>query len=274
MQICGTPCAMKAQAKNPQLNVLIELTKKLAADYRRSLGEIARLQVNPAQAHTYMADFISRQHEFATAYFAKGKYPVYFDDADTTQREKDATPLPADEKFWLMKTIGGEANFRHGREPLCFHVAFIDNGKAMCGIVYEPLTDTLYQAEYNAGASATGIGRMRAGGRTELTDTMALLPQKSEDVVESNILAPLANAGAHTRKNGNNMLDIVHVAAGKADICLLTRLTPLETLLGTLFLTESGTSFSTWQGKPFNIATQRLLAANSKLHGKVLKQLR
>ena len=115
---------------------------------------------------------------------------------------------------------------------------------------------------------------VRCGNRIELDDTLAMVPWKTVDVVEMGLLKALDDANIHTRKSGNTMADILDVASGKADMAIATRVTRLEALLTNLIMAESAGFASDMKGKALGPASTTLIAANPKLHSKVVALLK
>jgi fructose-1,6-bisphosphatase/inositol monophosphatase family enzyme len=66
------------------------------------------------------------------------------------------------------------------------------------------------------------------------------------------------------------LFDVIEVAAGRADVAIATRLTPLEALLAKLFMAESAGMVTDFGGAPLGVLSSGLVASNLKLHAAYL----
>lgn len=256
--------AFKGSA-SPKLTVFRMLSGKLAATARRYFGEIARAQPSPTSALTLRDDMERSLLQIIQADLARSNLPVV----------TSADPVPTG-PYWLIEPLGGRRNALHARLPVSCAYAFVEgNGDCNVGGVYFPLEDVMVVAEAGAGSSGSNDtkGRFRTAGRIELTDGMLLLPWSTADVLSLKLLEKAESMSMHTRKTGHALFDVIDVAAGRADAVVATRLTRIEALLARLILGESNAAVSDLKGQPITAQSTSLVAANVKLHGKLLKLL-
>jgi myo-inositol-1(or 4)-monophosphatase len=176
----------------------------------------------------------------------------------------EITPAPLPEACWLIEPICGKRNFLHGRQPAGMALACIENGEVVAGGVYWPQDDLLVYAL--PGLGVMGPERLRVAGRADTRDSLLMLPFKTIDVIDLKLLEKGEPLGLHTRKSGTTLFDVIEVAAGRADVAIATRLTPLEALLARLFMAESAGMVTDFAGAPLGVASANLVASNLKLH--------
>lgn len=250
-------------AANPKRTVLLKVFGKVSGIFRRHMGELSRTRGSASAASAELAKATANIESVLREHLAATGLPVI-----TTGQ-----PAPTG-AHWLVEPLTGQRNALYAREPVSTLVAYIEkDGTCPLGAIMMPMEDVCMLVETGLGASAEGFGRLRCASRLELEDTLALVPWKTTDVVEMDLLKTLDKQGIHTRKTGNTMADVMDVASGKADIAIATRVTKIEALLANLILAESAGFASDVKGKPLGPDSTTLVAANPKLHGKVVKLL-
>jgi len=254
-----------ATATSAKRSHLLKVYGKVSGAFRRHMGELSRVRVNSVAAESQVAkatadiDRVLRENLGATG------LPV----VDT------AAPVPAG-AHWLITPFTSPRNAIYAREEaVCTLVAFIDkDGTCPIGAIMMPMQDICLLAEAGVGAVGEGLGRVRCANRMELDDALCMLPWKTADVVELDLLRKLDSQNIHTRKSGNTMVDVLDVASGRADFAIATRVNRLEALLSNLILAESAGFASDLKGKPLGPDSTTLVIANPKLHSKVIGLLK
>ncbi|MBI1308962.1 MAG: hypothetical protein GC129_03750 [Proteobacteria bacterium] len=251
----------KSVAPSPKANLLRGIYGKLAPKAKRLLGEMARVRGNATTAEREFDKAETAIAALLNELLERTGLPVV--------REGDAAPAG---EHWLVSGLVSRRNVLYARDPVSVSVAYVaKDGTCPVGAVFLPLQDVCILAEEGLGVSGEGLGRLRVGQRGELKDTLALLPWKTADALEP--MRKLDDHTVHTRKTGSTLADVVEVAMARADMAVATRLTRLEALLANLIMAESGGFASDIAGKPLGPQSTTLVAANPKLHAKVVDLL-
>ena len=66
-------------------------------------------------------------------------------------------------------------NFVHSNPLVCTSVGLAINRKLVAGVVYNPITDTLYSAMKGKGAFLNDVHRLKVSGVKHLDDAMVLM---------------------------------------------------------------------------------------------------
>lgn len=247
---------------HPLFGIVNKLALEISPEIRRQFGIIQQAQVNPAKAEEHTTSLVNIITKALQETLPTDHRPMILADQ----------PMPTDvTDYWLVEPIHGIRNALHARDAWGISMLQMKDGVAELGIYYQPLTDTMLRVQRGDGAHAKH--RLRVAGRKVLTDGMLLLPVKTEDVVEHKLMELGAKHSMHTRKSSCPIQDAAEIAGGTADVSLQTGLTPINALFTDLMVRESGGFVSDWQGKPVTATTTKLVAANSKLHGLMLKSL-
>lgn len=260
MVLKAKPVATATSAKRSHL---LKVFGKVSGAFRRHLGELSRTRMNATAAARELAKANDNITSVLKENLGATGLPVV--------GVEEAVPAGA---HWLIVPLASQRNALYARDPVCSAVVFVDkDGTCPIGAIFFPLEDMCLIAEATHGAVAEPVGRMRCAGRLELDDTLALLPWKTVDVIELNLLKTLDAENIHTRKSGNTLADLFDVACGRADFAIATRVNRLEALFANLLMAESAGFASDMKGKPLGPNSTTLIAANPKLHAKVVKLL-
>ncbi|RYG61157.1 MAG: hypothetical protein EON60_04585 [Alphaproteobacteria bacterium] len=260
MVIKAKPVATATSAKRSHL---LKVFGKVSGAFRRHLGELSRTRMNATSAERELGKANIDIERVLTENLAATGLPVVGVDA----------PIPAG-AHWLIVPLASQRNALYARDGVCSAVVFVDkDGTCPIGAIFFPLEDMCMIAEATHGVIAEPIGRLRCANRLELNDTLAMLPWKTVDVVEMGLLKMLDGENIHTRKSGNTLSDLFDVACGRADFAIATRVNRLESYMANLVMAESAGFASDLKGKPLGPTSTTLIAANPKLHAKVVKLL-
>lgn len=140
---------------------------------------------------------------------------------------------------WCIDPIDGTSNFVRGLPYFAVSVALIREGKSMLGVVYDPVTDEMFAAEYKRGAFLNGdklLGRTTAAS---LSQALANIDMKR---LPGKLAAELASKPPYSsqRNFGASTLDWCYTAAGRYDVYLHGGQKLWDYAAGSLVLLEAG----------------------------------
>ena len=240
---------------NPYLNILREFTNDLAPECRRAFGEIQRLQVTPENA------------EVSTAQLVDALLARLQETLETTRFSAQIMPSKAPKDGWMIG-FADRRNCSHGRS-MGAYVVLVEKGVSTWGAFLDFLNSSVTWAANGEGCH--GDARLRVSGRMKIADGILLLPWRTLDIINMDLMKWSAELNIHSRKTGQPTQDAMALAAGQADVLINTSLPPAEVLLFDLFIREAGGFVTDLKGQPVTPETTEIIAANSKLHGIALK---
>ena len=158
---------------------------------------------------------------------------------DTFLGEEDGGQVS--DETWVVDPIDGTSNFARGIAHFCVSIAFVMEGKASLGVIYQPMSDELFSA-------ATGVGAMLNGAPIYCSsvgtmDKALLEVGRASRQPQAEYLAMLdkvMRTGAGIRGAGSGALAIANVAAGRADACFETHMYSWDCLAGLVLVKEAG----------------------------------
>lgn len=174
---------------------------------------------------------------------------------------------------WVVDPIDGTQNFARGIARFAVSIAVCENGRPVCGAVYDPLADELFSARSQGGAFlncvqiSTSSTRVPAGALVE-----AGYSAKFGWEQYHGLTARLLTAGFGVRQVGSAALGLVEVACGRIDGYCETHLESWDVAAAALIVAEAGGLVSDffagdglWSGGPIVAAADgiwdRLVAA-------------
>ena len=166
--------------------------------------------------------------------------------ADAFYGEETAATMtgPLD-RVWVVDPIDGTHNFLRGVRYYCVSIAYVENGRAEIGVVYDPEHDELFHTRRGDGAWRQRDGNdtpMHTSACSELSKAFICVGHHDR-APEPRILAlrhALMDAGVATRNMGAGALQLAHVAAGHFDGFIELSLNAWDALAGLLLVEEAG----------------------------------
>ena len=166
-------------------------------------------------------------------------YPAALMGEEMSRQEQEEQWVKGDAGLWSIDPIDGTSNFLNGLPYFAISVAFMQHGRSVLGVIYNPVADEMFYAEKGAGAFLNGKPLPLKKQVPELHSAMAnvdlkRLDQKlSEQVAARPPYASQRNYGACT-------LEWCYTAAGYFDLYLHGGQKPWDYAAGSLILEEAG----------------------------------
>jgi myo-inositol-1(or 4)-monophosphatase len=142
---------------------------------------------------------------------------------------------------WVVDPIDGTANFMRGIPLFCISIAFVREGQAQIGVIYDPVHDELYAAESGRGATLDGRP-MRVSGLTDIRQATieagwsTRLPHDRYTA----LVQTLKEAGSGVRRGGSGALALAYVADGRIDAYCELHMNAWDALAGLVLVQEAG----------------------------------
>jgi myo-inositol-1(or 4)-monophosphatase len=142
---------------------------------------------------------------------------------------------------WVVDPIDGTANFMRGIPLFCISIAFVREGQAQIGVIYDPVHDELYAAESGRGATLDGRS-MHVSGLTDIRQATieagwsTRLPHDRYTA----LVQTLKEAGSGVRRGGSGALALAYVADGRIDAYCELHMNAWDALAGLVLVQEAG----------------------------------
>ncbi|WP_280491427.1 inositol monophosphatase family protein [Nocardia asiatica] len=162
---------------------------------------------------------------------------------------EESDPMSGDragQRMWVLDPIDGTSNFIHGL-PLCaVSLALVDDSEPVIGVVNAPFLNLEYYAAAERGAFGNGTP-IKASKTETLGQAIVSIGDYAvgpEAEVKNKrrfaLTAELAATVERVRMFGSAALDLVWVAEGRTDACIMLSNKPWDTAAGVVISREAG----------------------------------
>lgn len=178
---------------------------------------------------------------------------------------------------WIVDPLDGTTNYAHGYPFFCTSIAYEVQGQVTLGVVYNPIFDELFVARKDGGAYRNGE-QIRVSTIGELRQSLLStgFPYDVSTSSRNNIshwIQFLHQAQA-VRRDGSAALNLSYVACGRFDGHWEMKLNPWDMAAGVLIVREAGGTVTTFDGGPFSIFGDEILASNGIIHQGMIDALK
>jgi myo-inositol-1(or 4)-monophosphatase len=208
--------------------------------------------------------------EYAIVKVIRQAFP---DHAVLGEESHDADPDAA--HLWVVDPIDGTNNFAHRLPHFAVSIAYYQQGKAVCGVVFNPIRDDWYEAVRGQGAFHNGR-EVNVGEQSRLDEVLVGVGfyydrgRMMEATLDA--IRDLFRQNIHgIRRFGTASLDLAHVGIGAYGGYFEYELSAWDFAAGRLFVEEAGGRVTTCQGAELPLGRTSVLASNGLLHDRLLE---
>ena len=178
---------------------------------------------------------------------------------------------------WIIDPLDGTVNFAHGFPMFAVSIAFQWQGAVVYGVVYDPLREELFEAVQGQGAWLNHRP-IHVSQNQELDQALLAtgFPYNVVEHLEATMLRfkRLVAQAQGIRRPGSAAIDLCYLAAGRVDGFWEEGLKPWDTAAAVLIVQEAGGQVSTFEGSPFALTSDNVVASNGLLHDQILAALK
>lgn len=258
-------------ARTALLNIMVNAVRKVARSLVRDFGEVENLQISRKGPQNFVtsSDIRIESKLIEELVEARPGYGILSEEAGET--------IGTDKTHrWIIDPIDGTMNFMHANPNFCISLALEREGKIHAAVIYNPITDELYEAEVNRGSFLNDM-KMKMTARQHIADTLVATGYGglSEDAtVYYRRLARAQNRTHGVRMTGSSALDLAQLAAGRTDCFYESGLKIWDVAAGMLMVQEAGGMLADLNGDEFDINSGRIAATNKDLMPQFIELLR
>jgi len=177
---------------------------------------------------------------------------------------------------WIIDPLDGTLNYSHGFPCYCVSIGLECEGELVVGVIYNPNLDELFVAEKGQGATLNG--RPIRVSTTDTLEKSLLVTGFTPKIVGSeddnlDHFCNLMKACQAVRRPGSAAIDFCYTAMGRFDGFWEAHLNPWDMAAGVLIVSEAGGFVSAFDGGPFSIYDNNVLATNGYVHQEMVNIL-
>jgi myo-inositol-1(or 4)-monophosphatase len=189
-------------------------------------------------------DFVSRADRDVEALIRRELGAAFPDDRFLGEESATQFTGPID-RCWVVDPIDGTHNFLRGIAYWNVAIAYVEEGEAQLGVVFDAVSGRLYHAARGAGAwcdDASGTARLQVAATNELAGAYVALGHhdRAPDARYLEIRRRMMESGVAMRNFGSAALQLAHVAAGHLDGFVELQLSIWDAIGALLLVEEAG----------------------------------
>lgn len=251
----------------PELKLAINITKKVNLLLRKRFLRAGTNSIHFKKHAEIVTNADLEVNKLVTNALLK-KFPNY----DIVSEEAKMIDNPGT-KTWYIDPLDGTTNFAYGFTEFATCLGLEDKGDVKAGTIGLPIMKEVYWAEKNSGAWCNR-GRLHVSSNDKHDKPMLLLCAGHSPIGRErfhNFFSRLDLTQLRFRMFFSAGVEMISVASGRADVCVLSEIKPWDVLAGVILVREAGGKVVDWQGKDWKLGDKTLIAGNKKTVGQMLE---
>lgn len=247
-----------------------DITREAGSRIRRNFGKVTTGKTKSARG-----DIVTRvdyEAEDVLISAIRKKYPYH------SIVSEEAGDLPGKSPYtWIIDPLDGTNNFAGQIPMFCVLVALAKQNSIVASATYDPIHDEFFYARKGQGSYVNGrsIHVSQTTEFDEMRINLSNVRLRSSLETFAHWRSIFALYTTYFQRFGSAGLSMAYVACGRSDAYIIGGAYPWDIAAGALLIREAGGRISTleglrWQWRDQN---QRVVAANPKLHRKLMKLL-
>lgn len=184
---------------------------------------------------------------------------------------------PKEGNWWIVDPLDGTTNYVHGFPIFCISIGLMWQGELVFGLVEVPMLNVTYHAIRGGGAFRNNKPihvSKRATVRDSLLATGFFRDHADALKQQLEIFKTLVFEARGIRRAGAAAYDLCLVAEGVFEAFWERNLKPWDTAAGVVLVQEAGGVVTDYQGQPYHINSDSILAGNPPLHRTLLTTIK
>lgn len=179
------------------------------------------------------------------------------------------------EYLWVVDPLDGTTNFSLKNPFFSISIGLFYKKEPVLGFVYAPMTEELYSAQKDKGATLEGE-KMAVSEVDAVEDaTLAFCHGYEEKYLEraAHLFSELKTDSRTLRQFGAASLETAMTASGRLDAFMIPGVNAWDVAAGALMVREAGGKVTDFEGNNWDLDSPNILASNGAIHKQLIKPL-
>ncbi len=247
---------------------------QVALSAAKEAGRLQKLQFGKAIQVEYKGETnpvteVDRLSEKAIVRMIVEAFPDHDVLTEETPFEGKGSPFK-----WIVDPLDGTTNYIRGYPSFAVSIGLELEGTIQVAVAYQPILDELFWAEKGKGAylngNRIGVSTVNSLDRSLLCTGFPYGIRENPDLYLRYFREFIIRSFA-LRRPGSAVIDLCYLAAGRFDGFWEMGLHSWDVAAGSLIVTEAGGKITDFQGRPFNVYLDEILASNGRIHEEMLQ---
>lgn len=152
-------------------------------------------------------------------------------------------------RLWIVDPIDGTANFARNIPHFCIAIAYVENGRAEFGAIYNPVLRELHFARRGQGATLNGKPiRVSLVSSAQAATIELGWSSRIEKDDYLTTMSGLLDLGLNVRRAGSGALGLAYVADGRNEAYAERHMNSWDCVAGLLMVEEAGGRVCSFEG--------------------------
>ncbi len=177
---------------------------------------------------------------------------------------------------WHVDPIDGTKNFSNGIPIFAVSIALEYKGEIIVGVIYNPVTDSMYYAEKNKGAylNEKKIVVSKDDAMHGIMDVSRGKKEFDEKLFKELMYIFPRNIIKSSRDFGCAALDLAFLSRGAIEVNISSGLSTYDFAAGVILVQEAGGKITTFDGKPWIFPDNQFVASNGVFHDVLVEEVK
>ncbi len=248
---------------NEMITVCTQAALQAGALLKANFGN-SELQVEKKVDHSLVTN-VDKEAERIIVSQIRGKYPSH-----SIIGEESGQDGVGNDYIWIIDPLDGTHNFIRGINMFGVSIGVVHQGRFVAGVIYLPVLEELYVAEYGSGAYKNER-KIKVSGYQNLSECTVAFDSsiKKAPQAEVQILQKLSINTFNIRMFGTSIRQLSYLAEGVLDGIVEFDDHPWDFAAGACIVAEAGGMITNLQGGPLTHMDTGFCASNGKVHQQI-----
>ncbi len=173
--------------------------------------------------------------------------------------------------FWIIDPLDGTNNFSREIPFSGTSIALLKNDEPIVAAVFNPMLDELFTAEKGKGAFLNGKKIWTSDKKMLSGCVMTTVRKERKPEMGEKVYMAFSRRAKSIKMIGCEAVELAYTACGRLDLRVSHGNSAWDYAAGVLIAEEAGCTVTDFEGRPWQLESKGVVAANKELHAEALE---